>query len=334
MVEELNLTTLPKHLTDEHEAWALLERLRWPDGEPVCPHCGHKDAHHYYLKSRSGERTTKAGNITYRRLWKCRDKDCRRQFSVLVGTIFESSKVGASKWLLAVWLMSASKNGISSLELERHLGVAHQTAWFMLHRLREAMTREPLASLMSGTVIADETYVGGKPKNRKKSDPSRHPVAAKAKGEPVKESTPVLALIDKETGEARAKVITDVTANTLEKALSEDVDIENTTLYTDGHKPYRSIAPRLAGHESVEHSRDEYVRGDVTTNHAESWNARLKRSIAGTYMNVSREHLARYVDEFTFRWNTRQVTDDARMRAMIAGAEGKRLTYRPATGQR
>src|SRR5438270_2679350 len=157
-MEELNLAKLPKYLSDEAEAWALLERLRWTDDEPVCPHCGTKDAAHYFVKAKSGFRETRMGNISYRRLWKCRNKACRKQFSVLVGTVFESSKVPVSKWLLALWLIGAGKNGISALELERHLGVAHQTAWFMGHRLREAMKREPLASLFSGTVVSDETW--------------------------------------------------------------------------------------------------------------------------------------------------------------------------------
>src|SRR5437763_6963719 len=156
-MEQLNLASLPKYLSDEAEAWALLERLRWADGEPVCPHCGTKDSAHYFVKAKSGYRSTRMGNVSFRRLWKCRNKECYKQFSVLVGTIFESSKVPVSKWLLALYLMGAGKNGISALELERHLGVAHQTAWFMGHRLREAMKREALAGLLScGTVVSDE----------------------------------------------------------------------------------------------------------------------------------------------------------------------------------
>lgn len=130
----------------------------------MCPHCGVIDAAHYFIASRSGERKTRTGATTYRRLWRCRA--CRKQFSVLVGTIFESSKIPVSKWLLAMWLFNAGKNGVSALELQRHLGIAYQSAWFMAHRLREAMTREPLASLVTGTVVADETWVGGAPKNR------------------------------------------------------------------------------------------------------------------------------------------------------------------------
>jgi transposase-like protein len=163
-VETLNLSTLPKYLSDEAEAWLLLERLRWgAEGTQVCPHCG-SIGEHYFISAKSGTRETRMGNKSYRRLWKCRD--CKTQFSVLVGTVFESSKVPVSKWLLALWLMGAGKNGVSALELQRHLGVAYQTAWFIGHRLRESMTREPLAGMLSGTVVADETFIGGKPKNK------------------------------------------------------------------------------------------------------------------------------------------------------------------------
>lgn len=334
-MEALNLASLPKYLSDEAEAWLLLERLRWQDGAPVCPHCGTKDEKHYYLAARSGRRTTKAGNVSYRRIWKCRDKDCRQQFSVLVGTIFEDSKLPVSKWLLALYLCGAAKNAISALELQRHLGVAYGTAWFVLHRLREAMGREPLASLLSGTVVVDETYIGGKPKNKHRQGTTPgHVVRTTGKGKGgTKDKTPVLALICKETGEARTRIITDVTGATLRKAITEDVDLPVSTLYTDALPAYRAIGRDMLAHEYVDHSSYEYVRGAVTTNMAESFFAQFKRSLDGTYHNVSTHHLARYADEFAFRWNTRKMTDHRRIEAMVAGAWGKRLTYRPATGR-
>jgi transposase-like protein len=145
---DLVLASLPKYLADEASAWQLLERLRWK-GTPVCPHCGTISPDHYFIAARSGSRTTAKGSTSYRRIWKCREKGCHKQFSVLVGTIFESSKIPVSKWLLAIWLMNAGKNGVSSLELQRQLGIgSYQTAWFMNHRIREAMKREPLAALL------------------------------------------------------------------------------------------------------------------------------------------------------------------------------------------
>ncbi len=148
-MEQPDLAALPRYLSDEIAAWELLERLRWPEGTVVCPHCGVADAAHYFITSRSGYQHTRIGTVTYRRLWRCRA--CRKQFSVLVGTIFESSKIAVSKWLLAMWLFNAGSNSVSALELQRHLGIAYQSAWSMAHRLREATTRRPLATLVSGT---------------------------------------------------------------------------------------------------------------------------------------------------------------------------------------
>lgn len=256
-MEQLNLATLPKYLTDEAEAWALLERLRWI-GRPVCPHCWTADEAHYFIAARSGERTTKKCSVSYRRIWKCRDKDCRKQFSVLVGTIFESSHVPVSKWLLALYLTSSAKNAISALELQRHLGLrSYQTAWFMMHRLREAMTREPLAGLLSGTVVVDETFCGGKPRNkhqqgRAKRLPSGH--GARIDNAP---KTPVVALLDKATGEVRTKVVANVTGATLRSAVTEHVDMPNTFLMTDAAMPYRAIGRDMAGHAWVDHSSHE-----------------------------------------------------------------------------
>jgi transposase-like protein len=336
-VEELNLATLPKYLVDEAASWELLERLRWGSlgGKQVCPHCG-VIGEHYFLNAKSGQRTTSTGKVSYRRLWKCRDKDCRKQFSVLVGTIFESSKVPVHKWLLALWLTSAGKNGVSAKELERHLGVAYQTAWFMSHRLKEAMRAEPVASLMAGTIVADETYVGGKPKNRhQQGRPSRLPGGGGSATGGKRDKTPVVALIDKETGEARARVVTSVTSDSLRSVLTSEVDIANSHLRTDGGGGYRKIGQEFLSHEYVDHSAYEYVRysddGEViTSNIAESYFARLKRMIGGTWHNVSPEHLGRYVDEVSFRWNTRKASDHDRVVALVAGAAGKRLTYRPA----
>ena len=173
----------------------------------------------------------------------------------MVGTIFESSKVPASKWLLAMWLMGAGKNSISALELQRHLGISYQTAWFLGHRLREAMQREPLFDLLSGTIVVDETFVGGAPKNRhRQGRPSRLPGGAGSRKGPRYKKTPVMALISKETGEARTRVIADVQGHTLRKALAEDVDIPASVLHTDGHKGYRWAAVEAAGHEFVDHS--------------------------------------------------------------------------------
>jgi transposase-like protein len=324
-MEPLNLATLPKYLSSEASAWELLESLRWPEGQVVCPHCGVIDPKHYFIAAKSGERKTKAGTVTYRRLWKCRDKDCAKQFSVLIGTIFESSKVPVSKWLLAMWLLGAGKNGVSALELQRHLGISYQTAWFMAHRLREAMTREPLSGLLSGTIVADETWVGGEPKNR-----HAHKRIGSKQG--LTDKTPVVALVHKETGEVRTRVVANVNGENLRQVLTSYVDPASTHLHTDSASAYTQLGQEFASHGSVNHSAGEYVRDGISTNEAESFFAQFKRSLDGTHHNVSKQHLGRYATEFEFRWNTRKMTDAERVQSLVDKAVGKRLTYRPVTG--
>jgi transposase-like protein len=328
-MDPLNLATLPKYLSNEASAWELLERLRWPQGQIVCPHCGVIDPQHYFIAARSGERTTRTGQTTYRRLWKCRDKDCRRQFSVLVGTIFESSKIPVSKWLLAMWLMGAGKNGVSALELQRHLGIAYQSAWFMAHRLREAMRREPLAALITGkVVVADETWIGGAPKNM-------HAHKRPMRGKGFSDQTPVLSLISMglDESEVRSRVVPNVRGATLRAAIEEQVDLPNTTLFTDSSKAYTELTPKVARHVSVNHSKGEYVKRGAGTNAAESYFSQLKRSLDGTFHHVSKEHLPRYLAEFDFRYNTRKMTDSERVQSLVDKTVGKRLTYRPLTGR-
>ena len=322
-MEPLNLATLPKYLSNEAAAWELLERLRWHEGRIVCPHCGVVDPKHYFIAARSGERKTRTGTVTYRRLYKCRDKDCARQFSVLVGTIFESSKVPVSKWLLAMWLFCAGKNGVSAKELERHLGISYQTAWYMAHRMREAMTREPMAALFSGTVVSDETWVGGKPKNR-------HANRRVGSKQGLTDKTPVVALVHKESGEVRTSVVANVNGKNLREVLRENVDPGTTDLHTDAANVYTPIGHEFASHGTVNHTIGEYVRDGISTNLAESFFAQFKRSLDGTHHNVSRHQLHRYAMEFEFRWNTSKLSDAERMQVMINKSIGKRLTYRPA----
>jgi transposase-like protein len=314
---EINLSTLAKHSSEEPAAWELVEKMRWPNG-PICPHCG-DTGRAYFLAPRNGHRTTSTGRITYRRLWKC--KVCRKPFSVLVGTIFERSQVPLSKWLLAIYLMGASKNGVAANELRRTLGVTQPTAWFMLHRLREAM-RMATFETMRGTIVADETWIGGDPKNRH-NRPEKW--TERWKGT---DKTSVLALIDAKTGEVRSRIVADVTGHTLRKVIAEQVDMAGSVLYTDAAKHYHRIGEEFLGHQSVNHEAGEYVRGAVTTNRAEGYFSQLKRSIDGTHHYVSREHLHRYLAEHDFRYSTCRLSDTARMARIIDQSEGRRLTYR------
>lgn len=304
--KNLNLAELAKHFSDEAAAWKLIESIRWPEG-PICPHCGHDDKH-YYL----GNRKTRAGKVSPRRVWKC--SDCRRQFSALVGTIFEGSHVPLSKWLLAIHLMCSGKNGVSAHELHRQLGVALKTAWFMGHRIREAMKQDPIRGMLTGVVEGDETYIGGK---RRGTRPGR-PEADSHK-------TAVMTLVSRD-GEARSQVMERVTGDDLGKVLSDNVHPE-ATLMTDEYAAYRKPGQVFAQHQTVNHSQGEYARGAVSTNTVEGFFSQLKRSIDGTHHHVTRRHLPRYLSEFDYRYSTRKLSDGERTWLTIRQAGGKRLRY-------
>ncbi|MHB8682056.1 MAG: IS1595 family transposase [Acidimicrobiales bacterium] len=332
---ELNLSTLAKHFSDEEAAWELVEHLRWPAG-PICPHCGDV-GRAYFLKPRNGNRTTSTGRVSYRRLWKC--AKCRKPFSVLVGTIFERSQVPLSKWLLALYLMSASKNGIAANELRRVIGVTQPAAWFMLHRLREAM-RVASFTTMRGTIVADEVWIGGDPGRMNAKTRARwegrqaepEPITPGARPNQRTAKTPVLSLINASTGEVRSQVVPDVTGATLRKVIAQHVDMAVSVLWTDEGSWYEQIGREFREHATVNHSAEEYVgRRGQSTNRAEGFFAQLTRSIDGTHHHVSREHLHRYLAEHDFRFSTCKMSDSARMERIINQAEGRRLTYRRVT---
>ena len=196
------------------------------------------------------------------------------------------------------------------------------TVWFMLHRIREAMRREPLAGLLAGTVVADETWIGGKPSNRHGYVPGEHQTTTK---------TPVLSLVNSETREVRSRVIPNVSGPTLRQAIADEVDGSRTFLHTDGAKPYIVVARDMARHEWVDHAAGEYVRNGVSTNLAEGYFSQLKRSLDGTHHHVSVEHLNRYLGQFDWMYSRCKWTDSMRMRSLVDQAGGRRLTYRPLT---
>ena len=330
----LTLGTLQRRVgNDEEKAYKLLEELRWPNG-PECPHCGHDKAYFLTPKNPEGRRSGPQAKRSIRRVWKC--AKCRKQFSVLTGTIFHGTKIPIASWLTVMVLMSASKNGIAAREVERLLGVTAETAWFMLHRLREAMRREDVLAPMVGTIEADETFMGGAWHN--KSNKARTTaVPVKPHGGPVfhGNKSPVLSLINRETGEARSRVIPDITGATLRKAIADQVDMAHSHLMTDNWQAYNQVGSEFASHESVNHSEDEYARYEggtvITTNAAEGFFSQLKRSIDGTHHHVSKEHLQRYLDEFDFRYSTRKLKDSARLQRMVDQVDGRRLTYERIT---
>jgi transposase-like protein len=293
--------------SDENKAREHLEKLQWPDG-PFCPHCGNAGL----------ARITKLkGKSTRPGVYKC--KECRKPFSVTVGTLMERSHIPLTKWLLAMHLMTSSKKGMSAHQLHRMLGVTYESAWFLAHRLREAM-RDPKAGPLGGdnkVVEADETFVGGKAKNRA------------YKGPPKKEA--VLALVER-GGKVRSRHVADVTAATLREAVVTQAS-RKSHLMTDEAGQYVTVGKEFAGHSSVNHSADEYVRlgGFVHTNTAENYFSILKRGIYGVYHHVSEAHLHRYLAEFDFRYSNRSglgVSDTERAEKALEGIRGKRLTYR------
>lgn len=334
MKNELSVMSLVDRLETEADAYAFLEELRW-GGKPVCPHCGN-DERSYFLKPRNGAaRQTRTGAATQRRVWKC--GACRKQYTVLVGTIFESTKISIRKWLFVFFEMCSSKNGISAREIERKYNLTPKSAWFMTQRIREAMRREPMAGMMRGTIVADETFFGGKPRKNHQHGTSTGGYSNRKRGGGTAHLQPVLSLVNTSTGEVRSAVVPDVTGATLRKVIAEQVDMAGSTLHTDAGKQYRPLGQEFIEHQWVDHSSNEYVRyspnGVITSNQAEGYFSQLKRSIDGTHHHVSREHLPRYLAEFDFRYSTRKMTDSDRMRRLIEQTEGRRLSYKPLTGR-
>jgi transposase-like protein len=323
-MEKMSLPKIAQRIPDESEAYEFMEELRW-HGRPVCPHCG-SIGEHYFLTPWKGTRETSTGKASFRRLWKCRD--CREQFSVLTGTIMHGTHVPIRTWVLVIFEMVSSKNGVASREIERKYGLSPKTAWFLLHRIREGMRRDPVASLFSGVVVADETWIGGDPANK-----HRDRVARDDLGNMVHrtEKTPVLSLVEKRTGEVRSRVVPRVNTANLRRVIEQEVDVPHTLFHTDSASCYNEFDWRAAGHKRVDHAVGEYVRGDVSTNRLENYFSQLKRSIDGTHHHVSREHLPRYLAEFDFRYSTCDETDPARMARLMSRVAGRRLTYRPLT---
>jgi transposase-like protein len=304
----INLSTLAKEFSDEDAAYRLVEAIRWPHG-PVCPHCGVVDRA-YFLQPKDDGRKTRHGTTTIRRVWKC--KDCRKQFSVLVGTVFQGSHISLSKWLLATYMLCSNKNGMAANELYRTLGVSLKTAWYMTHRIRYAMTQPALAGKLLGVVEADETYVGGR-------RPGKRGRGAAGK-------TPVVTLVER-GGEARSRVMQPVTGANVGAFLQEQV-LPDAVLMTDSYGIYTKPGKDFAEHHTVNHGEGEYVRGAAHVNSAEGFFSQLKRSIDGTHHHVSAQHLHRYVSEFDYRYSTRKMNDGERTQQAIRMSVGKRLRYR------
>jgi transposase-like protein len=303
--DALDLSKLAKYFSDEDAARDLLEEMRWGKDGAVCPKCGGADPYKI---------TPKPGSKTRKGLYKC--KACRKQFTVTVGTVFEDSHIPLSKWLLAIHLLSSSKKGMSAHQLHRNLGISYKAAWFMAHRLRYAMKQGPMAALLDGVVEIDETYVGAKVKPGRGRDTRR----------PLKPKTPVVALVERGTGRVHTTTLPRVTSVTLARVINQRVNLNKARILTDEAPTYGAIG--LPSHETVNHHKGEYARGDVHTNTVEGFFSLLKRGINGVYHHVSVGHLQRYCDEFAFRYENRKVSDGQRAKTLVGMAEGKRLTFK------
>ncbi|MEO1040073.1 MAG: IS1595 family transposase [Pseudomonadota bacterium] len=294
---------------DEAAAFAKLESVIWPEG-PVCPHCGNREKV-YAIKANPDQRVRHG-------LKKC--GSCRKQFTVKVGTVFEHGRIPLHKMLQAVYLMCSSKKGVSAKQLERTLEVTYKTAWFLAHRIREAMRSGDLDVPFGsggGAVEADETFIGREPGMPMKAGGYSH-------------KRKVLALVDRDTKRVRTMVVDDLKPATLGPILQANIARE-ARLMTDEARYYKPIGKGFAAHETVNHGADEYVRGDVTTNSAEGYFSVFKKGMRGVYQHCAKKHLHRYLAEFDFRYNEREangVRDIDRTDTALRMTKGKRLTYR------
>ncbi|MFZ0317534.1 MAG: IS1595 family transposase [Candidatus Sulfotelmatobacter sp.] len=311
-----------KHYSDEQVCIDAVAKMRWPNG-PECPACGHKD--HYYLKTQ--------------KRWKC--KECYKQFTVKLGTVFEDSPLSLTKWLPALWMLCNNRNGISSWELHRALGVSQKAAWFMLQRLRLAMQDGSIVK-MGGPgkeVESDETFVGGKAKNMHAKRRAQFKVARETSmtGDAnLVNKTAVWGVLDRESRQIRATVVRKVNREALQTAVLNQV-APGSKVYTDEAAVYKSL-PKEYTHEFVNHV-EKYVNGRVHTNGMENFWSLLKRGLNGTYVAVEPFHLFRYIDEQVFRYNNRKdddgnkLSDSDRFQLALSQIAGKRLTYAEVTGK-
>lgn len=299
-------------LPDDNSCREYLEQIRW-NGVPTCPHCGTVDENHYRLKVK-GE---------FKGMYKC--KGCKERFTITVGTMFEGSHIGLRKWFIAMYIFSSHKKGISSHQLASDLGITQKSAWFMVSRMRHAFGFNADGSKLDGVIQADETFVGGKNKNRhadKKVEDSQ--------GRSVKDKTPVLGMMQT-GGKVRLSVIPDTKAKTI-KPIIENMVSNGSILVTDEWQAYKALAKDYA-HIVVNHKENEYVRGAFHTNSIENFWSLLKRGIYGIYHQCSPKHLHRYCDEFAFRFNSRKIGTGERFDFSLRNTENSRLTYKQLIGK-
>jgi transposase-like protein len=305
---------IPLACSDELTAVEFLEGMRW-GGNPCCIHCGSVNVYKM-IDAKTGQRNK-------RFLWRCRD--CKQQYTVRIGTVYEESRIELRHWCYAFWRAATSKKGVAALELKRHCQISYRSALFMMTRIRFAMAGEPSSPKLSGTVEIDEVYMGARR--------PRHHGAAKAAGKIGRGTDrPIVFAAVERQGQIRRRIVPNVHGDTLKQAIREEID-RSARIISDELAAYKGVGKEFAGHETVRHATREYVRGDVHTNTVESSHALLRRSIIGIYHAVSREYLHRYLWHSDFLWNHRKLNDGERIIAMVKATEGKRITYRQAIAQ-
>lgn len=300
-----------RYFTDPDVCLAAAVKLRWKNDPVACPTCGSMDVHF----------------IETRRVWRCKDQHAQQQFSVKVGTIMEDSPIGLDKWLTAIWLLASAKNGISSCELARSIGVTQKTAWFLLHRIRLAMQRGSF-NKMGGQVEADETYIGGRARFMHKGKKARVISGTGGMGK-----VAVMGLLERHGPDGhstvRANVVKGVGKKLLQAAIRANVT-KDSSIFTDALKSYDGLSEGYV-HQVIDHA-EAYVDGQIHTNGLENFWSLLKRAIKGTYVSVEPFHLFRYLDEQTFRFNTRKMSDAQRFVNVGESIIGKRLIFDSLTG--
>jgi transposase-like protein len=301
---------IPLACSDELTAVEFLEKQRW-GSTPACVKCGSVDVYKM-TDAKTGERNS-------RYLWRCRD--CKEQYTVRIGTVYEESRIELRHWCYAFWRACTSKKGVSALEIKRHCQISYKSALFLMNRIRFAMAPDPALPKLTGTVEADEMYIGARK--------PRYPKMGK-RGRGTTNKVPVFVAVERQGG-LRRRIVPDVTGKTLRAALREEVD-RQARIITDEYTAYKGLHNDFPEHETVNHRTREYARGDVHTNTAESSHALVKRGIVGIYHNVSREYLHRYLWQYDFLWNTRKMNDGERTVLAMKAAEGKRLMYKPSAG--
>lgn len=298
-----------QYFSDNRRCVEYVKNLRWQDGVVKCPRC----------------ESTHVKELTTRQIWQC--YGCKKQFSVKVGTVFTDSALPLTKWLTGMWLVMNAKNGISSYEISRSLGISQKSAWHLGHRIREAMANGSIEK-MTEKVETDAAYLGGSRKNWSNEKRATTPAY-------VDNKTPIVAYVERndenEIIQVRGNVVNDSSAETIQNDLRKNV-AEGAVLYTDQSNVYTTLASDY-WHRTINHSRDEFVRGDVTTNRVEGYFALLKRCIKGTYIHMAPCHMDRYIAEQSLRYNLRKTNDGARFKQTVSQSFGTRLTWKELTGK-